>query len=79
MRSKSNAPKTANDKFLGTTNIAATHFIFFEQIAKFKYKIHSLHWVTYYNIQANKLSLGNKNYWPKKTKHYTNIWNAETV
>ena len=34
--SKSNAPKTANGKFLETINISATNFIFFERIAKFK-------------------------------------------
>ena len=58
----SDAPKTANGKFLGTTTISATNFIFFERLAKIKYKTHSLHLVTFYNIKANKLSLGKKNY-----------------
>ena len=66
--SNSDAPKTANGKFLGTTHSSATNFIFFERLAKIKYKTHSLHWVTYNTIQANKLYLGNKNYWPQKHK-----------
>ena len=62
MRIKRDDRKTANDMFLGITNISATIFMCFKRIENFIYKANILPWVTYNNLRANKTSWGNRNY-----------------
>ena len=53
---KSDDHKTANDMFLGITNISANIFMCFKRIENFTYKANTLPWVTYNNLRANKTS-----------------------
>ena len=55
---KSDERKTANDMFLGITNISATFFMCFKRIKNFIYKANTLPWVTYNNLKAYNTSFG---------------------
>ena len=63
---KSDDRKTANDIFLGITNISAAIFMCFKRMNNFIYMGNTLPWITYNNLRA----WGNRSYWPQKHNRY---------